>query len=173
MIYQTFHMFRWCFSITFQVIPKWPCSVVDAFWGPENERSGGTTLSSMDQTWTAFLGPRLWHVHWRSWWMMDHQWFGFELGGYILLSLMTWRNLFRGILPYPMSYDQWSIWWGSLVNEFAWFDLLFPLKPMADFAAIRVFPEPVYSFYTGNLKIWWEKPWFPLSLFTAAFPMNV
>jgi hypothetical protein len=52
-----------------------------------------------------------------------------------------------------MSYDQWSIWWGSLVNEFAWFDLLFPLKPMADFAAIRVFPEPVYSFYTGNLKI--------------------
>lgn len=161
------------FSITFQVIPKWPCSVVDAFWGPENERSGGTTLSSMDQTWTAFLGPRLWHVHWRSWWMMDHQWFGFELGGYILLSLMTWRNLFRGILPYPMSYDQWSIWWGSLVNEFAWFDLLFPLKPMADFAAIRVFPEPVYSFYTGNLKIWWEKPWFPLSLFTAAFPMNV
>lgn len=39
--------------------PEWPCSVVDAFWGPENERSGGTTLSSMDQTWTAFLGPRL------------------------------------------------------------------------------------------------------------------
>ena len=140
------------FSITFQVIPKWPCSVVDAFWGPENERSGGTTLSSMDQTWTAFLGPRLWHVHWRSWWMMDHQWFGFELGGYILLSLMTWRNMLKGILPYPMSYDQWSIWWGSLVNEFAWFDLWFPLKPMADFAAIRVFPEPVYFFIQGTGK---------------------